>query len=158
MKHHEVLGGFFINHPPVRRFNVDVAEQRTSITSNLPESFEVIDEPYMIEVKNLAESKVLMTAGLGPDPTYGKFGFDYDEDTALLPDGKTRVIAYTRPVADGAVTYIALGHCHSPSTNSQQYVDASVVADGSTPLTLRATWEAPAFSQLLSNAIDWGMG
>ena len=46
MKHHEVLGGFFINHPPVRRFNVDVAEQRTSITNNLPESFEVIDEPY----------------------------------------------------------------------------------------------------------------
>ena len=24
MEHHETLGGFFINHPPIKRFTVDV--------------------------------------------------------------------------------------------------------------------------------------
>jgi hypothetical protein len=156
--HHEALGGFFINHPPVRRFQVDVSERGGIFTKDLPASFEVIDEPYMIEVQEPAESRVLLTAELGPDTSGDRFGFVYDKDTALLPDGKTRVLGYTRDVGEGGVSYIALGHCHSPATNGQPYVDKSVAEDGRTPLLLRATWETSAFPQLLSNAIDWGMG
>lgn len=155
--HHETLGAFFINHPPVRRFRVDVRDHDHPITRGLPGSFEVVDEPYMIELQEPATSRVLLTSELGPDSSPPGFGFRYEKDTSLLPDGKTRVVAYTRDVGDGGATYIALGHCHSPASNSQPFVDASVDAGGRTPLTLRATWEVPAFGTMLSNAVDWGI-
>ncbi len=154
---HETLGGFFINHPPVRRFNVDVAAGGNPLTRGLPESFEVVDEPYMIELQDPASSEVLLTAELGPDMSPPGFGFLYDEDTALMADGKTRVLGYTREVGKGGVTYIALGHCHTPASNSQPFVDRSVNAEGRTPLLLRSTWEAEPFETLMRNAIDWGL-
>jgi type 1 glutamine amidotransferase len=157
LPHHEVLGGFFINHPPVRRYNVDVLDTADDFTRDLPTSFEVIDEPYMIEVQNPSESRIFLTAPLGPDPGPPGFGFAYDEDTALYPDGKTRALGYTRDVGAGGVTYIALGHCHDPQTNSQPFVDKSVDPEGKTPPTLRQTWETAAFPQLLRNAIRWGL-
>lgn len=157
MGHHEVLGGFFLSHPPVRRFNVDLADTGSLLTRGLPSSFEVIDEPYMIEVREPEKSRILLTAELGPDPMPGTFGFDYEDDTALLADGKTRVIAYTRDIGEGGVTYVALGHCHTPSTNSQPFVDTSVSSDGKTPPYLRQTWETAGFNQLLENAMQWGI-
>lgn len=158
MEHHEALGAFFINHPPVRRFTVDVGDTTDVLTRGLPTSFEVIDEPYMIEVTHPEATRLLLTSKLGPDTTKGKFGFDYDEDTALMADGQTRAIGFTRQVGKGGATYISLGHCHTPSTNSQTYVDTSVDPEGKTPLTLRFTWEVPAFEQLLRNSIQWGVG
>ena len=156
LDHHEALGGFFINHPPVRRFEVKVGDADDVLTKDLPTAWEVIDEPYMIEIQDPATTRVLLTAELGPDPT-PDFGFEYDEDTALMPDGKTRVMAYTRDVGKGGVTYIALGHCHTPATNSQPFVDTSVDPEGKTPPVLRQTWETDGFQQLLRNSIEWGM-
>jgi uncharacterized protein len=158
LDHHEVLGGFFLSHPPVRKFRVDVGDAPDRLTEGLPESFEVIDEPYMIEVQDPASTRVLLTAELGPDTSPPGFGFVYDEDTALLPDGKTRVLGYTRPIGRGGVTYVALGHCHTPATNSQPFVDQSVDPEGKTPPVLRYTWETAPFQTLLRNAITWGMG
>ena len=53
------------------------------------------------------------------------------------PDGKTRVLGYVKDVGAGSVAYVALGHCHSPLSNGQPFVDASVADDGVTPTTLR---------------------
>ena len=156
--HHETLGAFFLSHPPVRKFQVDVVGDEHPLTRGLPQAFEVIDEPYMIEVQQPANSRLLMTAALGPDTSEAGFGFEYDEDTSLQPDGLTRVIGYTRPVGRGEVAYTTLGHCHSPISNSQRYVDKSVDPDGKTPPTLRQTWETEAFRQLLRNGIEWGRG
>jgi type 1 glutamine amidotransferase len=156
MDYHEVLGGFFINHPPVRRFNVDVRDADDLLTRGLPTTFEVIDEPYMIEVQDPANSRILLTSELGPDPTPG-FGFYYEKDTALMADGKTRALGFTKDLGKGGVCYIALGHCHNWWSNSQPFVDKSVNPEGKTPIPLRVTWEAPAFQQLLRNAIEWGM-
>lgn len=156
-RHHETLGGFFINHPPVRRFMVDVADRDHPITQGLPTSFEVVDEPYMVQVLVPEQSRVLLTAELGPDTSHPMFAFAYDEDTALLPDGRSRVIAYERPVGKGGVCYVALGHTHSPATNLQPFVDPSVDPQGRPPLTMRHTWETAAFGRLLRNAIDWGV-
>lgn len=153
LDHHEALGGFFLNHPPVRRFNVKVHASNDRLTEGLPETFEVIDEPYMIEVRDPANTRVLLTAELGPDTSAPNFGFTYEEDTALMEDGKTRVLGYTKDLGDGGVTYIALGHCHTPATNVQPYVDESVSPDRKTPPTLRVTWEVPAFENLLRNTI-----
>jgi type 1 glutamine amidotransferase len=158
LEHHEVLGGYFLTHPPIRRFRVDVGDAPDRLTDGLPSSFEVADEPYFIEVQDPASTRVLLTAEYGPEAVSNAIGTIYEEDTSLLPDGKTRALGYTRPLGSGGVTYIALGHCHNPTNNLQPSVDRSVDSEGTTPLTFRDPWETPAFQTLLRNAVLWGMG
>jgi type 1 glutamine amidotransferase len=159
MAHHEMLGAFFLNHPPVRRFRVDVTDRSHPLTNNLPASFEVADELYLIELQQPSETQVLLTTELPADPSPAGFGFIYDRDTALMPDGKTRVLGYAREIGKGAIAYFALGHCHTPDNNVQQpFVDTSVAAEGITPKTFRGSWESKEFEQLLRNAIEWGCG
>ena len=154
--HHNTLGGFFLNHPPLRKFQVDVTNSGHVLTKNLPASFDVMDELYLIELQDPAASQVFLTTELAKDPSPPGFGFVYDTDTALQPDGKTRVLGYTRELGKGSVTYIALGHCHSPASNVQPFVDASVDDSGTTPKLFRGAWETSAFEQLLRNGIEWG--
>lgn len=156
--HHAALGSFFLNHPPLRKFQVEVTNQGHVLTKGLPASFEVTDELYLIELQEPSTSQVLLTTQLPKDPSPQGFGFVYDKDTSLLPDGKTRVLGYTREVGKGGVTYIALGHCHSPSSNVQPFVDDSVEASGTTPKSFRGPWETAPFEQLLRNGITWGSG
>ena len=152
--HHETLGCFFLNHPPVRRFEVAVHDSHP-LTEGLPEAFETEDELYMVEP--IGDAEVLLTAELPRDPSPPGFGFHYDADTSLLPDGKTRVLGYVKPVGGGAVAYVALGHCHSPVSNSQPFADESVVRSRKTPMHFRGSWENGAFETLVRNAITWGI-
>jgi hypothetical protein len=156
--HHSTLGSFFLNHPPLRKFCVQVSDQEHVLTRDLPASFEVVDELYLIELQEPAACHVLLTTELDADPSPPGFGFVYDHDTSLLPDGKTRVLGYTRQVGKGGVAYIALGHCHSPSTNRQATVDASVAPAGRPPTLFRGAWETESFERLLRNGIIWGIG
>ena len=71
----------------------------------------------------------------------------YGADTSLQSDGKTRVLGYTREVGLGAVTYLALGHCHNPYSR--------MGAGSQQPATFRGPWESDAFRTLLGNAIAW---
>ncbi len=154
--YHATLGSFFLNHPPVRKFRVDVADREHPLTKGLPESFEVADELYLIELQDPGSCHLLLTTELEKDPSPPGFGFAYDEDTSLLPNGKTRALGYVRDVGRGGVAYVALGHCHSPSTNGQPFVDASVDPEGTTPPLFRGSWETEPFERLLRNAIAWG--
>ncbi len=158
-RHHEVLGGFFLNHPPIRKFRVDVRDRDHPLTRGLPVSFEVIDELYLIELQAPAETRVLLTTSdlAGQDEAPRTFGFSYGKDTSVEPDGRTRVLGYVRGHGAGAVAYFALGHCHSPSTNIQPFVDASVDAAGTTPLHFHGPWETDAFERLLRNGVEWGL-
>jgi len=157
--HHDVLGCFFLNHPPIRAFRVDVSDCDHPLTRGLPASFEVMDELYLIEVAAPAETTVLLsTSDLdAKDPAPRSFGFTYDEDTSVGSDGSTRVLGYVRECGAGAVAYFALGHCHTPTTNIQPFVDVSVDAEGVTPLQFRGPWETVAFANLLRNGIEWGL-
>lgn len=155
LAHHETLGSFFLNHPPIRRFEVTVADSSHPITSGLPERFEVSDELYLIEI--IGECNVLLTTELAKDPSPQGFGFLYDEDTSLQADGKTRVLGYTKAVGEGEVAYIALGHCHSPATDGQRIVDVSVSADGMSPGLFHGVWDESVFKRLVENAIRWGL-
>ncbi len=155
--HHATLGGFFLNHPPIRRFRVDVADPGHPLTRGLPACFEVEDELYLIELQEPARTRLLLTTELAKDPSPPGFGFAYDEDTSLLPDGKTRALGYLRDHGRGAVAYFALGHCHSPATNGQPFVDGSVDREGRTPPLFRGAWERAPFERLLRNAIDWAL-
>lgn len=152
MDHHETLGSFFLNHPPLRRFSVEVADH--PLTEGVPGSFDVMDELYLLEIQD-PNLQVLLTTVLEADPSPEGFGFVYDKDTSLQSDGKTRVLGYLRTVGEGSVIYYGLGHCHSATTNMQPLVDESVDANGKTPKSFRGPWETEAFQQLLQNAIKW---
>ena len=154
--HHTTLGGFFLNHPPLRKFRVDVVNQQHRLTRGLPASFEVMDELYLIELQEPAASDILLTTELAKDPSPPGFGFVYDEDTALQADGKTRVLGFSCALGRGGVAYIALGHCHSTTSNMQPFVDASVDAESTTPQVFRGSWDTQPFEQLLRNGIEWG--
>ena len=154
--HHDTLGSFFLNHPPLRKFRVNVTDREHVLTRDLPASFEVIDELYLIELQAPSACHVLLTTELDQDPSPPGFGFVYDADTALLPDGKTRVLGYTRELGKGGVAYIALGHCHAPSTNRQRVVDPSATASVVPSEPFRGAWETEPFERLLRNGIKWG--
>lgn len=156
--HHDTLGSFFLNHPPLRKFQVAVTDRDHVLTKNLPESFDVVDELYLIELQAPAASHVLLTTELAADPSPPGFGFAYEKDTSVLPDGKTRVLGYTRDFGKGSVAYVALGHCHSRPTNSQPVVDPSVSPSGTVPQVFHGAWETAPFEQLLRNGIVWGCG
>ena len=154
LPHHELLGAYFLNHPPVRKFRVNVESIDHPLLAGLPQDFEVEDELYLVEPIDV--STTLLTTELTADPSPPGFGFHYDEDTSLLQDGKTRVLGLERKVGKGCIVYVALGHTHSPSTNAQPFVDASVDKDGKTPKTFRGAWSNPHFGRLLNNAMVWG--
>jgi type 1 glutamine amidotransferase len=152
-EHHALLGSFFLTHPPIREFRVDVTAVDSPLTRGLGPSFVVEDEPYFIELQDPGSTQILLTAEYGPTAASATDGL-YPSDTSLLPDGRSRVIGYTRKIGDGGVTYFALGHCHNPAIRAARaFTDPA----DTTPPTFRAPWEADAFVILLRNAIAWGV-
>jgi len=63
------------------------------------------------------------------------------------------VLGYTRRVGDGAVTYLALGHCHNPYSR----MGRSTGVGSELPATFRGPWESGAFATLLGNAMAWAI-
>ena len=153
-EHHALLGSFFLTHPPIREFRIDVSPVASPLTRGLGSSFVVEDEPYFIELQDPATTQILLTAEYGPSATGATEGL-YPTDTSLLADGRTRVLGYTRPVGAGGVTYFALGHCHNPAIRAAR---AQADPADTTPPTFRAPWETEAFATLLRNAVAWGVG
>ena len=151
--HHALLGSYFLTHPPIRKIRVEVAAADHPLTRGLGRSFEVEDEPYFVELQNPGATKILLTADYGPDAVSPAIGTLYPTDTSLQPDGRTRVIGYTRDVGKGGVTYFALGHCHNPAIRAARTPDPA----DTTPATFHGAWEAEAFTRLLRNAIGWGV-
>jgi hypothetical protein len=153
-EHHALLGSYFLTHPPICKIHVDVAAGHPRLTRGLGASFDVEDEPYFIELLDPGSTRILLTAKYGPEAaTSPAIGTLYPRDTSLLPDGKTRVLGYTRAVGDGAVTYFALGHCHNPAIRAGRTPDPT----DTTPLTFRGSWESDAFMALLRNTIAGAM-
>lgn len=146
--HHALLGGMFLTHPPLCRFHVDVRDTVHPLTRGLGTGFDVEDEPYFVELQAPADTRILLTADYGSAAVSNAFGTLYPADTSLLANGRTRAIGYTKPLGKGAVTYIALGHCHSPASRPGRPEDPI-------PPLVRGAWAHPAFLTLLANAIDW---
>lgn len=157
MDYHNTLGGFFIHHPPIRKFNVELTDAQHPLTKGMPQVFETIDEPYMVEIQAPDQTEVLLTADWGMVPPQ-ETGFYYEADTAVLPGTSTRAIAFERTLSQGAVAYTTLGHCHTPQTNSQRSVHESVDPNHEVPLHLRGSWETEGFRTLLANGLSWGLG
>jgi type 1 glutamine amidotransferase len=148
-EHHAVLGSFFLTHPPICEFRIEVAPH--PLTAGLPASFSVTDEPYFIELEDPARTTVLLTADYGAAGDWPPVQTLYGKDTSLQADGRTRVLGYTKPVGQGAVTYVALGHCHTPAIHATR----GAAAAETTPPTFHGAWDSDAFIALLRNAIAW---
>lgn len=152
--HHELLGGYFLTHPPIREIRVQVRDADSPLTRGLGGAFVVEDEPYFVELQDPTSSRILLTAEYGSDAVSPAIGALYPTDTSLLPDGKTRVIGYSRDIGQGGVAYIALGHCHNPAIRAARTPDPT----DRTPDRFHGPWESDAFLTLLRNAIGWGVG
>jgi uncharacterized protein len=152
-EHHALLGSYFLTHPPIREFRVDVRDAASPLTQGLGLSFVIEDEPYFVELQDPAGTQILLTADYGPDAVSSAIGTVYPTDTSLQADGKTRVLGYSRDVGAGSVAYFAFGHCHNPAIRAARaFVDPA----DKTPPTFRAPWETDGFLRLLRNAIVWG--
>ncbi|HVZ09095.1 ThuA domain-containing protein [Rhodopila sp.] len=153
MPHHALLGSLFLTHPPLCRFQVDVADGGHPVTQGLSASFVVEDEPYFIALQDPASVHLLLTAtytdAAATSPAVGPL---YGGDTSLLTDGRTRAIAYVRPVGRGAVIYCALGHCHSPAARPGPRDPTDTM-----PATVLGAWQSDAFATLLDNAVTWAL-
>jgi hypothetical protein len=152
-EHHALLGGYFLTHPPICKIRVEVSPVDHPLTRGLGASFEVEDEPYFVELQDPGATQILLTADYGPGAVSPAIGTLYASDTSLQPDGRTRVIGYTRAVGKGGVTYFALGHCHNPAIRATRAADPA----DTTPPTFHGAWESEAFTTLLRNAIAWGV-
>jgi type 1 glutamine amidotransferase len=151
--HHALLGSFFLTHPPLCEFRVDVRPDDHPVTRGVGSSFSVIDEPYFIELQDPGATRILLTADYGSAAVSSTVGQLYGADTSLQADGRTRVLGYTRAIGKGAVTYFALGHCHNPASRPAGAANPT----DTTPTTFRGPWETDAFITLLRNAISWGV-
>ena len=150
-EHHALLGSMFLTHPPLCKFHVDVRDITHPLTQGLDSTFEVEDEPYFIVLQDPASTHILLTANYGSAAVSSVVDKLYASDTSLQPDGKARVLGYTRAVRQGAVTYFAFGHCHNPASREGRTVDAGQVL----PPVFRGAWETAAFNTLLRNAITY---
>jgi hypothetical protein len=66
-EHHQTLGCFFLNHPPLCEFQVSVTAAHP-VTRNLPKTFTARDELYLIELLYPDSSQILLTTELAEDP------------------------------------------------------------------------------------------
>src|SRR6516225_2952201 len=153
-EHHALLGSRFLTHPPICKIRVEVSDSDHPLTRGPDGSFEVEDEPYFVELQDPGSTRILLTAVYGPNAVSPAIGSLYASDTSLQPDGRTRVLGYTRGIGEGGVTYIALGHCHNPAIRGARTADPA----DTTPLTFRGSWESDTFIALLRNTIAWGVG
>src|SRR5271165_1114832 len=153
-EHHALLGSRFLTHPPICKIHVEVSTADSPLTRGIGASFDVEDEPYFIELQDPGSTRILLTADYGPSAVSPTIGTLYASDTSLQPDGRTRVLGYTREVGEGGVTYFALGHCHNPAIRAARAADPT----DTTPSTFHGAWESEAFIRLLRNAIGWGVG
>ena len=152
-EHHALLGSYFLTHPPICEFRVEVSAADSPLTRGLGKSFVVEDEPYFIELQDPGSTQILLTADYGPSAASPAIGTLYPSDTSLQADGRTRVLGYTREVGNGGVTYFALGHCHNPAIRAARSPDPA----DKTPPTFHGSWETDAFVTLLRNAIACGV-
>jgi uncharacterized protein len=158
LPHHAVLGAYFLTHPAIQTIKLEVGDGPPSLLDGLPSTFEVTDEPYFIELQDPGSTHILLTADYGPDCVSPLIGPVYAQDTSLMPDGKSRVLGYTREVGKGGVTYFALGHAHNPAIKAIRAAEMGVPLESLAPLTFRGSWENPTFQTLVRNSIGWGMG
>lgn len=129
-----ILGSKFLGHPPYMHFSVTVARPRDPLVSDVPSTFEVDDELYVIETHS-DELEVLLETRWGGEAMRQTY-----------PEA-TRPLMYRHRVGDGGVLYLALGHANRPFDKPRPEMDDRP--------DLRGPWAMPLYQELIRRGIDW---
>ena len=123
LAHHDALGAFFLNHPPLSKFEVKV-EADHPITAGLPANFETSDELYLVEP--VGESRTLLTTRTAEGSVTARLRLRLMTRTRrCAKTARPACWASSAPRARARWSMSPLGHCHSPATNGQPLVDES---------------------------------
>jgi type 1 glutamine amidotransferase len=129
----KILGSKFLGHPPYTHFSVKVSRPDDPLMADMPATFEIDDELYVIE--HADDIEVLLETRWGGEAMRQHF----DEDV--------RPLMYRRKVGQGGVLYLALGHCNRPFDKPRPDMDDRP--------DLRGPWGMPLFQELIRRGIDW---
>ncbi|MDB5713612.1 MAG: hypothetical protein JWO15_1009, partial [Sphingomonadales bacterium] len=133
--HMATLGSQFLSHPPIRSYQVTVADPTHPLVEGVA-SFETTDELYLMAIH--ADLHVLLeTEHAGETPEF----VDHDWPKAKHP------VFYLRALGSGAILYLTLGHCRG-------HYDLQPLAEW-WPTIDRCAWDLPVFDTLLRRGIDW---
>eukprot|EP00944_MAST-04C_sp_MAST-4C-sp1_P015899 g15899.t1 len=174
-RYHDIMGAVFKNHPPHLKFTVDVSHDKCvqHLTSNLPTSFETIDELYLLELRDAPNTNVFLSVKKTDEQVrYPLYGFKYDDHPALEgPNGSTLALGYEKYLGLGKVIYISLGHAHSElqPNGGQLYVHKSANVEARKPhkkydeyfydaqTNFTGSWSNAAFQTLIRNVLQYSL-
>jgi len=133
----ETLGSQFLGHPPIAPYTVTRASDHELVAGIEP--FEAEDELYLCEYHGELEP-LLETRYTGTAP-----GFEHEK----WDDDEPRLVMYLKPVGQGAVLYLTLGHCRG-HYDMRPFVDYY-------PRVERGSWELPVFHELVRRGLAWAI-
>jgi hypothetical protein len=132
----ETLGSQFIAHPPIQPYRVEVAAPGHPLVKGV-EPFDADDELYLSHYHG--ELQVLLDTRFSGEAV----GFvDKDWPEARHP------VFYVKPLGEGAVLYLTLGHCRG-------HHDMGALGMDWYPVVERGSWALPVFYDLLRRGLDW---
>jgi type 1 glutamine amidotransferase len=131
----ETLGSQFIAHPPIAPYRVEVADPEHELVRGI-EAFESTDELYLSDY--MAGLHVLL------DTEFEGSAEGFVRDS--WPRARHPVM-YLRPLGQGAVLYLTLGHCRG-------HYDLQPLMEW-WPSVDRCAWDLPVFYELLRRGLDW---
>jgi type 1 glutamine amidotransferase len=138
----DTLGSQFLSHPPIAPYTVTVSPgaEHDPLVAGI-EPFQADDELYLCEYHGAIEP-LLETHWTGDSgPGFAERDWPHDEP---------RLVMYRRPLGDGCVLYLTLGHCRghwdmiAPPFNGMYW-----------PKIERGAWELDEFLTLLRRGIEW---
>jgi type 1 glutamine amidotransferase len=130
----EMLGSKFLAHPPYTHFTVTRSAPDDPLVADLPQTFEVDDELYVLEPHAESLEVLLQT-------TWGGEAMRQHYPEAVRP------LMYRHRVGEGGVLYLALGHCNRPFDKPRP--EAEDRPD------LRGPWSLSIYQTLINRGIAW---
>lgn len=128
-----ILGSRFLEHPPYMHYSVTVTAPQDPLLADIPGSFEVDDELYVIEPAE--DIEVLLQT------TWGGKAMRQTFPEAVRP------LMYRRRVGNGGVLYLALGHCNRPFDKPRPEMEDRP--------DLRGPWPLAVYQELIRRGVDW---
>lgn len=133
--HMDTLGTQFISHPPIVPYTVQVTDPAHPLVAGV-EPFETTDEIYLMDVH--ADLHILL---------HTRFGGSTPEFVDAEWPESDHPIFYIRPLGEGQILYLTLGHCRG-------HYDLQPLMDW-WPTVDRCAWDLPVFRTLLRRGVEW---
>jgi hypothetical protein len=140
----DMLGSQFIAHPPLMSYRVTVSPgaEDDPLVRGLTEFDSGEDELYLCEYYGNLEP-LLETRWTGTTRGFAEPDWPTDEP---------RLVMYRRPLGDGCVLYLTLGHCRS-----HYDMDSAPIHVAYYPVIERGSWEIPEYYELVRRALRWAI-